>query len=58
MFDQFMIFTAASWILIVTPGPDMIYVMTRGISQGRKAGVVSAFGVTIGILVHTLFASM
>lgn len=58
MFDQLMIFTAASWLLIITPGPDMIYVMTRGIAQGRKAGVVSALGVTIGILVHTLFASM
>jgi threonine/homoserine/homoserine lactone efflux protein len=55
--SNFAIFFAASWILIITPGPDMIYVMTRGISQGRKAGVVSAVGVTLGILVHTLFAA-
>jgi threonine/homoserine/homoserine lactone efflux protein len=51
------LFIATSWILIITPGPDMIYVITRGISQGRKAGVVSAVGVTIGILVHTIFAA-
>lgn len=51
------LFFAASWILIITPGPDMIYVITRGISQGRKAGVVSAVGVTLGILVHTIFAA-
>ena len=54
---NFAIFFAASWILIITPGPDMIYVITRGVSQGRKAGMVSALGVTVGILVHTLFAT-
>ncbi len=52
------LFFAASWMLIVTPGPDIVYVVTRGISQGRKAGVVSAVGVTVGILVHTVFASL
>lgn len=51
------IFIAASWILIITPGPDMLYVITRGISQGRKAGMISAIGVTLGILVHTIFAA-
>lgn len=50
-------FVAASWILIITPGPDIIYVITRGISQGKKAGVISAVGVTLGILVHTVFAA-
>jgi threonine/homoserine/homoserine lactone efflux protein len=51
------LFFAASWMLIITPGPDMIYVITRGISQGRKAGMISAVGVTLGILVHTVFAA-
>ena len=55
--SNFALFLAASWILIITPGPDMIYVITRGISQGRKAGVISAIGVTLGILVHTVFAA-
>ena len=55
---DFALFFAASWILIVTPGPDIVYVVTRGISQGRKAGMVSAAGVTMGILVHTVFASL
>ncbi|MBN2012747.1 LysE family translocator [candidate division KSB1 bacterium] len=35
----------------------MIYVISRGISQGRKAGVISAFGVTTGILIHTFLAA-
>ena len=58
MFDiaSFSLFVAASWALIIAPGPDMIYVITRGISQGRKAGLLSAMGVTVGILVHTIAA--
>lgn len=50
-------FITASVVLILSPGPDSIYVLSRGISQGRKAGLVSAAGVTLGILVHTLFAA-
>ena len=59
MFDtiNFSLFLAASWALILAPGPDMIYVITRGVAQGRKAGLLSAFGVTLGILVHTTFAA-
>jgi threonine/homoserine/homoserine lactone efflux protein len=55
--SNFALFFAASWILIITPGPDMIYVITKGVSQGRKAGVISAIGITLGILVHTVFAA-
>ncbi len=54
---NFAIFFAASWVLILTPGPDMLYVITRGVSHGPRAGVISAIGVTLGILVHTLFAA-
>lgn len=52
------LFIAASIALIVTPGPDIIYVLTRGIADGRRAGVMSAIGVTIGILFHTVAASL
>lgn len=44
--------------LIVVPGPDMVYVLTRGVSQGRLAGLVSAAGVCSGVLVHTAFAAV
>lgn len=54
---DFGLFIAISWILIITPGPDFIYVLTRGISNGKKAGMLSAIGVTLGILVHTIFAA-
>jgi threonine/homoserine/homoserine lactone efflux protein len=50
-------YLAASLALIVTPGQDMIYVMTRSLAQGRWAGVCSAFGVCLGILAHTALAA-
>ena len=44
-------------MLILAPGPDMFYVITRGISHGRRAGIVSAIGVICGILIHTMAAA-
>ncbi len=59
MFDSthFGLFIAASWALILAPGPDMLYVITRGIAYGHKAGILSALGVICGILVHTTAAA-
>ena len=54
---KFALFVSVSWALIIAPGPDMLYVITRGISQGRRAGILSAFGVVCGILVHTTAAA-
>jgi threonine/homoserine/homoserine lactone efflux protein len=50
---RFGLFILASWALIIAPGPDMLYVITRGIAHGPKAGILSAAGVVAGILVHT-----
>jgi threonine/homoserine/homoserine lactone efflux protein len=47
-----MLFAAAGTILVLTPGPDMIYVLTRGIGQGRAAGIVSVLGILAGSFVH------
>jgi threonine/homoserine/homoserine lactone efflux protein len=55
---NFALFVTASWALILLPGPDMLYVITRGIAQGPKAGLLSAMGITLGILVHTVFAAL
>ena len=52
------LYVVASLALIVTPGQDMIYVITRSLAQGRLAGVCSAVGVIIGILVHTALAAL
>ncbi|QGY46857.1 LysE family translocator [Maribellus comscasis] len=56
--QNLLLFIGLSWILIVTPGPDLIYVLTKGISTGKKAGLISAFGVTLGIFVHTILAAL
>lgn len=52
------IYVAASLALIATPGQDMIYVIGRSLAQGRIAGLCSALGVCIGILVHTALAAL
>jgi threonine/homoserine/homoserine lactone efflux protein len=46
------LFFIASLLLNITPGNDMMYVASRSISQGVKAGIVSAVGVFIGCFVH------
>ena len=51
------IYVVASLALIATPGQDMLYVISRSLAQGRLAGVCSALGVCLGILVHTALAA-
>ncbi len=53
---QLTLFSAASIVLIFTPGPDIIYVMTRGVAQGRGAAFAAATGFSLGNIVHTLAA--
>ena len=55
---KFALFITVSWALILVPGPDMLYVITRGMTHGRRAGMLSAIGVVCGILVHTLAAAL
>ena len=54
---RFALFIGVSWALIIAPGPDMFYVITRGMAHGRRAGMLSAIGVVCGILVHTSAAA-
>ncbi len=46
----------ASLVLVVIPGPAVIYILTRSVSQGRDAGLVSAIGVNLGSTVHVFAA--
>ncbi|HEY3074586.1 MAG TPA: LysE family translocator [Burkholderiales bacterium] len=50
--EMVLLFMAAALALNLTPGPDMLYVTARSISDGRAAGVLSAFGIAAGTLVH------
>lgn len=55
---NFVLFLTASLIVIVAPGPDNILVLTRGISQGRTAAIVSAAGASVGLVCHSLLAAV
>lgn len=50
-------FAAAAFALAVIPGPNLIYIITRGIQQGRRAAVVSSMGVQFGMVVHIVLAT-
>src|SRR5699024_7915938 len=56
--SEIILFAVASLAFIAAPGPDMIYVLTRGVSEGKSVGLLSAVGITVGILVHTFFAAI
>ena len=49
---EWALFAAAALVLVLTPGPNMIYILSRSIVQGSRAGVISLFGVVAGFLVH------
>ena len=55
---DWLLFTAAALFLVLTPGPNMIYVVSRSLCQGRMAGVISLFGVVAGFIVHMLAAAV
>jgi threonine/homoserine/homoserine lactone efflux protein len=52
------LFLAASALLAIAPGPDVVYVLTRGISQGPRAGFAAALGFASGCVFHTLLAAL
>lgn len=47
-----MLFAFASGLLVIVPGPNVIYIVTRGIDQGRQAAIASALGVQSSMIVH------
>lgn len=51
---QIYLFIASAILLAITPGPDVLTVLARGIAQGHKAAAVSALGFALGCLNHTL----
>jgi threonine/homoserine/homoserine lactone efflux protein len=55
---HWLLFLAASVAVIVTPGQDMILVMSRSITHGTRAGVATAAGVSLGLVGHTVLATL
>lgn len=55
---QWPLFVAASLVLIITPGQDMLLVMSRSIAHGARAGVATAAGVSTGLVGHTFLSAL
>ncbi|MGD8846308.1 MAG: LysE family translocator [Desulfobacteraceae bacterium] len=55
--QNFSLFIISSILLNLTPGQDTIYIIGRSVVQGKKGGMVSAFGIMSGVLVHTMLAA-
>jgi len=51
------LFVVAALVLLLTPGPAVLYIVTRAVDQGRRAGLVSVLGVHAGTLVHVAAAA-
>ncbi|MFS0669296.1 LysE family translocator [Peribacillus frigoritolerans] len=53
-FSNIWLFVIAAATLLIIPGPAVLYIMARSIDQGKKAGIVSVLGVSLGGSVHVL----
>jgi len=53
-----LLFVAAAAVLVAIPGPNHIYIVTRSLGQGPRAGIASAMGVETGTLVHIAAAAV
>ena len=51
-------FIAAGWLLNLTPGPDVLYVVANSLRSGVRAGIVAGLGITAGCFVHILAAAV
>ncbi len=54
---QLILFIIASLMVIITPGQDVLLVMSRAVSLGSRAGVITAAGVSVGLIGHSILAS-
>ena len=52
-----LVFALAALLMVLSPGPNMIYLISRSLSQGKNAGIISLFGVMCGFLFHILMVS-
>ena len=54
---HFLLFLGAAVVLLLTPGPAVLYITARSIDQGRRAGLVSVLGIGVGTVVWVLSAA-
>ena len=56
--SQLLMFIAAGWLLNLTPGPDVLYIVSNALRRGTWAGVVASLGIALGCLVHVAAAAV
>lgn len=56
--DQLLLFVAAGLLLNLTPGPDVLYIVSHALRGGARAGMVAALGITAGCFVHIVAAAV
>jgi threonine/homoserine/homoserine lactone efflux protein len=56
--SNLLLFVGMSLLLIIAPGPDLIFLLSQGLSRGKRAGLQAALGLAAGNLVHTLAAAL
>lgn len=56
--SELLLFALAALVLVLTPGPNMVYCVSRSLTQGRAAGLLSLAGVVLGFVVHLLAAAL
>ncbi len=57
-FPTLMLFAAAALVLTATPGPDMLLIASRSVSQGRSAGFLTYAGIAAGTYCHAVAAAL
>src|ERR1700741_5639850 len=57
-FHRFVLFFSAAFVLAVTPGPGIFYVLARSLAGGRREGIQSSLGTFIGGLCHVFAAAL
>ena len=56
--QHLLLFVAAGWLLNLTPGPDVLYIVANSLRSGARAGVMAGLGVTAGCFVHIFVAAV
>ena len=56
--DQLLLFVAAGLLLNLTPGPDVLYIVSHALKSGARAGIVAALGIGAGCFVHIFAAAL
>jgi threonine/homoserine/homoserine lactone efflux protein len=56
--SSLLIFAGANFIVLIIPGPAIIFTISRTLNQGRKAGLLSVYGLALGTLPHAIIVAL